>query len=183
MKKSSDFIDKFANISYDNFTGILFWKGKFTMAMDKGKMIQNVASFLKNYRMKHGITGQEMGKIINTSKSNYYHYEMCLELMSLEKLVLLADSLHVSVDTIIGRSANNESMDATINLLAETGCKFKHKDGSIVIKTPASKNISLTESEFLEIVNNVLESTSLKMGKTTKSVIASEFLKKIMEYI
>ena len=58
---------------------------------------------LKELRIERGISQQELGKLVNTSKMAVSHWESGHSEPSISQLIILSDFFEVSVDYLIGK--------------------------------------------------------------------------------
>lgn len=59
---------------------------------------------LKELRMERGVTQEEVGKIVNTSKMAVSHWEKGHSEPSIAQLILLTEYFGVSTDYLIGKT-------------------------------------------------------------------------------
>lgn len=58
---------------------------------------------LKELRLSRGLTQEELGKILNVTKSTICFYEKEIRIPSLETLIDLSDYFEVTIDYLLGR--------------------------------------------------------------------------------
>ena len=59
---------------------------------------------LKELRIERGISQQDLGKLVNTSKMGVSHWENGHSEPSISQLIILSDFFEVSVDYLIGKT-------------------------------------------------------------------------------
>ncbi|MFB6469603.1 helix-turn-helix domain-containing protein [Cytobacillus sp. Hz8] len=77
---------------------------------------------LKELRLEHGYTMEEVGRKIGIKKSSYASYESKYRHPPLEKLISFSKLYGVSVDYILGLS-NDRTMDACLHNRLKEVCK------------------------------------------------------------
>lgn len=59
---------------------------------------------IRDLREDHDLTQREIGAIIHMSQNQYSVYERGLRIIPVDRLMLLADFYHTSVDYLLGRT-------------------------------------------------------------------------------
>ncbi len=59
---------------------------------------------LKEIRDDRRITQKEIAKLLNTTQQQYSKYEIGIQMIPVEKLIILADFYHTSIDYLLGRT-------------------------------------------------------------------------------
>ena len=57
---------------------------------------------LKEIRDDRRITQKEIAKLLNTTQQQYSKYEIGIQMIPVEKLIILADFYHTSIDSLFG---------------------------------------------------------------------------------
>lgn len=65
-----------------------------------------LADRIRLYREEHGIKQLEMAMYLEISETTYSDYECQRIQMPLEKLIMIAEYLNVSIDYLVGRTNN-----------------------------------------------------------------------------
>lgn len=81
----------------------------------------------KELRIKHGLTQEELGKMLNISKANLSKYEKGLSQPKMATLINLAEIFNVTVDTLLGvdhRHSLNTKTEAGRQAAAEYWAKL-----------------------------------------------------------
>ena len=63
---------------------------------------------LRDLRLEHGMTQEEVGKIIGVKRYSIYGYEKGNNYPEVPGLITLADYFGVSIDYLVGRTDNQE---------------------------------------------------------------------------
>ena len=63
---------------------------------------------LRDLRLEHGMTQEEVGKIIGVKRYSIYGYEKGNNYTEVPGLITLADYFGVSIDYLVGRTDNPE---------------------------------------------------------------------------
>lgn len=82
-------------------------------------MIKLSIGRLKEVRVDRGKTQKEIANLLHTTQQQYSKYEIGIQMLPVEKLVLLADYYNTSVDYLLGRTDNREPY--TKSILMENG--------------------------------------------------------------
>lgn len=101
-----------------------------------------LAIILRELREKQGLNQRELAEALHLTKNSISHYENSVNAPSIETLILIADYFDISVDYLLGRSAEKISYAKTQRVLYKnmTINKFidilinmdaKHKDDLI----------------------------------------------------
>ena len=61
-------------------------------------------SRIKEIREDKGYTQKDIAKILNTTQQQYSKYELGIQIITLEKINILADFYNTSIDYLIGRT-------------------------------------------------------------------------------
>ena len=64
---------------------------------------------LKDLRIDHDLTQQEVAEILNCQREVYRRYEKGIRELPLSYAVILADYYHVSLDYLVGREMNEKA--------------------------------------------------------------------------
>ncbi len=67
-------------------------------------MIKIKIERLKEIREDHDLTQKDIAKILKTTQQQYSKYELGIRIIPIEKLCLLADYYHTSIDYLVGRT-------------------------------------------------------------------------------
>jgi len=59
---------------------------------------------IKSIRKERKLTQKQMAKLLSTTERNYQYYEAGTREPTLETFVVIADTLKVSIDYLVGRS-------------------------------------------------------------------------------
>ncbi len=59
---------------------------------------------LREIREDHDLYQKDIAKILNTTQQYYSEYELGLRIIPLEKINILADYYHTSIDYLVGRT-------------------------------------------------------------------------------
>lgn len=70
---------------------------------------------LNSVRKKHGLTAQKMADILSVSLRTYRHYESGHTFPSPDTLVLIADTLDISIDYLLCRDKWLESHGVSVD--------------------------------------------------------------------
>ena len=113
-----------------------------------------MAQQIKKYRHKNGLTQEQLGASIGVSKQAISKWE-CGGLPDAETLPLLADALHISVDTLFGREEIDMSSLIAWELCraSEGQCTQLVLSMCYAIAIGLLRNESITEN-FLNIMND-----------------------------
>ena len=63
---------------------------------------------IRNLREDHDYRQRELAEVLHVSQNTYSQYENGVIELTAEKLILLADFYHVSIDYLLGRTENPE---------------------------------------------------------------------------
>ena len=59
---------------------------------------------IKEVREDKGYTQNDIAKILNTTQQQYSKYELCIQIIPLEKINTLANYYNTSIDYLVGRT-------------------------------------------------------------------------------
>lgn len=71
---------------------------------------------LKEQRLKHKKTQEEIAHLLDISRANYGYYENGKNLPPIDKVLTLANYFGVSVDYLVGNEDNKKTFDFKITL-------------------------------------------------------------------
>jgi len=69
------------------------------------------AERIRDLRMEHGLTQEEVGKIIGVKRYAVYSYEKGRACPEMKGLVALADYFEVSTDYLLGRTEERQAVE------------------------------------------------------------------------
>ena len=118
---------------------------------------------VKELRQDAGKTQAEIAELLGVLRTTYGEYERGKILPPMDKIKVLADLYHVSVDYLIGNTNNpreneRESMDVG-ERLKEIAASLQNRE------TPITFNGSPVDNDFRDLLIGSIES-SLQLGKT-----------------
>ncbi len=61
---------------------------------------------LKEIREDKGLTQKDIAKLLKTTQQQYSKYEIGIQMIPVERLIILADYYNTSVDYLLGRTDN-----------------------------------------------------------------------------
>ena len=59
---------------------------------------------LKEIRVDKGLSQKEIAKLLRTTQQQYSKYEIGIQILPIEKIVILADYYNTSIDYLLGRT-------------------------------------------------------------------------------
>ena len=121
-------------------------------------MIYTINERLRDLRDDNCLKQIEMAKILGITQANYSRWETGKELIPLEKLNILCNYFHITMDYIIGISNNRKCLKEY---------HFNNKIIGIKLKT-FRKNNNITQVELANFLNTTHSTISAyESGKTT----------------
>lgn len=121
-------------------------------------MIYTINERLRDLRDDNCLKQIEMAKILGITQANYSRWETGKELIPLEKLNILCNYFHITMDYIIGISNNRKCLKEY---------HFNNKIIGINLKT-FRKNNNITQVELANFLNTTHSTISAyESGKTT----------------
>ncbi len=71
---------------------------------------------LREIRLDKGMSQKEVAKLLHTTQQQYSKYEIGIQILPIEKIVILADYYNTSIDYLLGRTDERKPYPKSILL-------------------------------------------------------------------